>query len=163
VFPGGCHAPKRRFDLNKDRGAQFALLGLVVLSQLFPAPGISQSAASAEYRSEANALSNLPNFIEWPAETFASAQAPLVVCVYGIFPFGTALSELTRSGTAHGRRVGIRWPRKESELSRCHVLFVSRSERKNYAKIFAVVRGSATLTVGETPGFSESGGIVEFS
>ncbi len=136
---------------------------LTAASFLFPAACLPQATVSAEYRSEANALSNFPNFVEWPAETFATPQAPFLVCVYGNFSFGTVLSELTRTETVHGRRVDVKWIRKDEGLRACQILFISRSEQKHYAKIFAAVHGAPVLTVGETSEFNESGGIVEFA
>jgi hypothetical protein len=139
-----------------------ALACIAMRLLLLPAPSLPQATVSAEYRSEANALSNFPNFVEWPAETFLSPQAPFLVCVYGSFSFGTVLSELTRAETVRGKRVDVRWVRKDKELRNCQILFVSRSEQKHYAKILAAMHGAPVLTVGETPDFNESGGIVEF-
>jgi hypothetical protein len=146
------------------RGVFAQLAGICIAAALlaFPRASLPQATVNAEYRSEANALSNFPNFVEWPAEAFASPQAPFLVCVYGNFPFGTVLSELTRTETVGGRRVEVRWIRKDNGLRNCQILFVSRSEQKRYAKILAATRGAAVLTVGETADFAESGGMVEF-
>ena len=140
-----------------------AFLVFVGASSLFSAAGFCQAGVTSEYRSEAKALSNIPSFIEWPPDTFASSEEAFRVCVYGNFPFGTVLSEVTRAGTAQGRRVEVLWVRKEGQLRQCQVLFISHSERKNYAKILAAVRGASVLTVGETSDFNECGGILEFA
>jgi hypothetical protein len=58
--------------------------------------------------------------------------------------------------------VEIRWVRNEQELRTCHILFVSRSEGKRYAKIFKAILGASVLTVGETPDFMASGGAIDF-
>lgn len=142
--------------------AQMARICIAAALFLFPVTCLPQEAVKAEYRSEANALSNFPNFVEWPAEAFATPQAPFLVCVYGNFSFGTVLSELTRAQTVRGRRVDVRWVRKDNELRTCQILFISRSEQKRYTKILATMRGAAVLTVGETADFAESGGMVEF-
>ena len=139
-----------------------AVVWLAAASFLFPAASLPQGAVNAEYRSEANALSNFPNFVEWPGEAFASPQAPFLVCVYGNFSFGTVLSELTRTETVRGRRVEVRWVRKDTELRNCQIVFISRSEKKRYGKILAAMHGAPVLTVGETADFAESGGMVEF-
>ena len=135
----------------------------VIASLLCSASACAQASISAEYRSEANALALLPSFIEWPSASFASPDKPLRVCVYGYFSFGTVLSELTRTETTQGRRIEVRWVRKESELRDCQIVFISRSEQKNYSRLLGLLHGSATLTVGETKDFAESGGMVEFS
>src|SRR5262249_14181139 len=135
---------------------------ILIATQFFTSEAAGQAAISAEYRSEANALSKIPSFVEWPDSAFASPKDPFRLCVYGNFSFGTALSELTRTEAAHGRRVDIRWAHKDSELHACQVVFISRSEQKNYSKIIASLRGTAILTVGETTDFAESGGMIEF-
>jgi len=128
-------------------------------------PAWAQAAnPTTEYRAKATFLANFKNFVEWPLEAFPSDQAPLVMCVVGDFLFGASLAEITGS-SLHGRRVEVRWERKEKEeeLRACHILFVSRSEAKQYGRVLAFVRGASVLTVGETPDFLSNGGAVSFS
>ena len=132
-----------------------------LLTQVLPYAARAQTTVTPEYRSAANTLAKLPSFVEWPAEALASPNPPFRLCVYGNFSFGTTLSEMTRAQPTHGRQVEVRWARKESDLRGCQVVFVSRSERKNYAKILSWLHGTAALTVGETRDFAESGGMVE--
>jgi hypothetical protein len=144
-------------------GWRFSLLVVLIAPLLCPILGDAQATISPEYRSEANALAQLPNFTEWPAATFAAPDKPLRICVYGYFSFGTALSEQTRAETTQGRRIDVRWARKENELRDCQIVFISRSEQKNYSRLLGLLHGSAALTVGETKDFAESGGMVEFT
>lgn len=90
-------------------------------------------------------------------------HAPFLICVYGVFPFGTSLAEKTRGTAIHERRVEIRWVRKEQELKSCQILFVSRSERRRYSQVLEAVRTNDVLTVGETAEFLDAGGIVSFT
>jgi hypothetical protein len=119
---------------------------------------------TTEYRAKATFLANFRNFVEWPLEAFRSDQAPLVVCVVGDFSFGASFADIT-ARSLHGRRVEVRWERKEKEeeLRACHILFVSRSEAKQYGRVLAFVRGASVLTVGETPDFLSNGGAVSFT
>jgi YfiR/HmsC-like len=136
----------------------------VALSLLLASlPLRAQNSTTAEYRAKANYLANFPSFVEWPQEASSSDKAPFLICVFGEFPFGTSLAELTRSTTVHDRRIEIRWIRKPQELSSCQILFVSRSERKRYNQALDAVRGRIVLTVGETPEFLDAGGILSFS
>lgn len=128
-------------------------------------PAWAQGANPSEYRFKATFLANFKNFVEWPVEAFSSDQAPLIICVVGDFSFGPSLAEMTRNVSLHGRRVDVRWVRRETEeeLRACHVLFVSRSELKQYGRVLNLVRGTSVLTVGETPDFLANGGIITFS
>jgi len=125
-------------------------------------PVCSQGSKAAEYRSKANFLATFPSFIDWPESSFASKQSPFLICVRGDFSFGTSLAELARGAMPHGRRIEVRWVRKDQELRNCHIAFVSRSESKHYAKVLQTLEGADVLTVGETDGFLGAGGAISF-
>lgn len=129
---------------------------------LLPPLSAAQTTKASEYRAKANFLAAFPNFVEWPAAAFSSEQAPIIVCVFGDYSFGTSLAEATRTIAIHGRRIEVRWARKEQELRACHILFVSRSEKNRYGSIFKAVQGASVLTVGETSDFLECGGVIDF-
>ncbi len=134
-------------------------LSFLLVSHPLPA----QDPTASEYRAKANYLVNFPSFVEWPQEAWPSGNASFQVCVFGQFSFGTSLAEIARGATVHDRRIEIRWVRQPKELSTCQILFVSRSEQKRYAQVLDTVRGRTVLTVGETPGFVDAGGILSFS
>jgi hypothetical protein len=122
-----------------------------------------QSSPSSEYVSKATFLANFPNFAEWPPDAFPNSSSPFALCVVGDFSFGTTLAELTRSTRVQGHRIDVRWIRKIEELSSCHMVFVSRSQVRRYARMIELLRPSSVLTVGETPEFLGAGGIMSFS
>jgi hypothetical protein len=141
-----------------------ALRLLLILALLFaPHATSAQDSVPAEYRTKASFLAAVPSFIDWPESAFTSAEAPFLVCVLGDFRFGTVLAELVRTASPHARHIDIRWARKDQELKTCHLLFVSNSEAKRYAKILKIVQGAGILTVGETPDFLSAGGMLSFS
>jgi hypothetical protein len=123
----------------------------------------AQLATAAENRAKANFLAKIPSFIEWPEEALPSGPAPFVICIIGDFSLGVPLSESIRGITLHEKRAEIRGVRIEQELRSCHILFVSRFERKRYDRVLGSVRGLNVLTIGETPEFLDAGGIVSFS
>jgi hypothetical protein len=123
----------------------------------------AQDSTVSEYRSKAHFLATLPAFIDWPDTAFSSPNAPFLICVRGDFSFGTSLAELARTASPHGRRVEVKWVHNDPELRACQVVFVSRSESKNYAKLLRVLAGAGVLTVGETPDFLAAGGMISFA
>ena len=126
-------------------------------------PSFAQDNVSAEYRSKASFLVTFPSFIDWPEEAFPSAQAAFSVCVRGDFPFGTLLAEDARTASPHGRRMEVRWVHSDEDLRNCHIVFVSHSESKRYVKLLQTLQGADVLTVGETPGFLDAGGVMTFT
>ena len=159
-----CAEPPPRNECNLMNKLVRAI-SAVSLAAALVAPmssSCAQQTTVSEYREKANFLAAFPKFVEWPAGAFPSAEAPLLICIFGNFSFGTSLAELTRGALIRGRQVEIRWVRNEQELRTCHILFVSRSEGKRYAKIFKAILGASVLTVGETPDFMASGGAIDF-
>ncbi len=122
--------------------------------------GAAQDAAANEIVWKANFLAQSAAFIEWPVDSPLHNANAFRWCVYGTFSFGTKLAELTRDLTFDGKRSEVKWIRKDTELSSCQIIFVSRSEAKNYAKVLDAARAGRALTVGETADFLDAGGMV---
>jgi len=137
-------------------GVTLAFIGSIL-------PLLGQNTITPEYVAKANYLANFPSFVEWPPEALPTGKASFLVCVFGDFSFGTSLAESTRGAMVRDRHVEIRWVHKPQELSVCQIVFVSRSEKKNYNRALDAVRGRMILTVGETPEFLDAGGTVSFS
>ena len=122
--------------------------------------GAAQDDAANEIVWKANFLAKSAAYIEWPVESPLHNANAFRWCVYGTFSFGTTLAELTRDLTFEGKRSEVKWIRKDTELSGCQIIFVSRSETKNYAKVLDAARAGRALTVGETADFLDAGGMV---
>jgi hypothetical protein len=160
LLPAGsfeCQGPSKAAHLIALAVAAVCLLAGVAL------PLAAQESSVAEYRSKAKILATFPSFIDWPESAFPTTDSPFLICVRGDFSFGTSLAERARGASPQGRRVNVKWVHKDQELRSCHVLFVSRSESKNYAKLLQAVEGAGVLTVGETPDFLAAGGIISFA
>jgi len=52
--------------------------------------------------------------------------------------------------------------RSATEVTNCHILFISSSEKARLPQILKHLNGSSVLTVGEMPGFTETGGMINF-
>jgi len=68
-----------------------ATLSLLLTSLPLPAQNFTPS----ECRTRANYLANFPSSVDWPAEVLPSGKAPFLICLFGEFPFGTFLAEIT--------------------------------------------------------------------
>jgi hypothetical protein len=137
--------------------------GIALLAVLLPTGIISfahgEPQPVPEYAVKAAFLFNFAKFVEWPDDAFADRASPLVLCVLGEDPFGDALGFL-KGKTANGRPIVIRYAATLEELDRCHLLFVSSSEKPNLPKILQVTKSRSTLTVGDMEGFARAGGII---
>jgi YfiR/HmsC-like len=116
-----------------------------------------------EYKLKAAMLYNLTHFVEWPDSAYPGRQAPIFLCILGQDPFASSLTSTLPKETDNGRPVLIRRLQSEKEIPGCHILYISSSERKSAAHIFATLNGSSILTVGEMTQFAAHGGIIQFS
>ncbi len=133
----------------------FVTLGLVV--------GLAMAANADdphvdEYQLKAVFLFNFAKFIEWPQQSFKSANDPVSICLLGKNPFGRSLDDAVNGKSVGGRTFVIRQISDFSQANGCHIVFVTSAQRK---------RGCETplpgvLTVGETEGFAAAGGVIGF-
>jgi hypothetical protein len=105
---------------------------------------------------------NFARFIEWPSSKFLRADSPLIIGVVGASGLENELDEVVKSGRINDRRVVIQHITNNAELKRCHILFVSRSERDRFGSILSETRGEHVLTIGESDRFLNRGGMVNF-
>jgi hypothetical protein len=109
---------------------------------------------SLEYQVKTAYLYNFVKYIEWPEPV----RAPLLICVAGQNPFGTVLEDLIRNQSVRG--VPLRTEVVPGPIPECNVIFTPRTSKvPAYLKAAA---GTPTLTVGETDGFIELGGMIRF-
>ncbi|HEY9510894.1 MAG TPA: YfiR family protein [Verrucomicrobiae bacterium] len=121
------------------------LLLLTVQSRSVAAP----SQISREYQLKAVFLFNFAQFTEWPTNTFATSNAPIVIGVMGIDPFGSVLDDTIRGETINGRKLVVERYRRVEEIGTCHILFISQSENRRVEQILDRLKGKPVLTVGD--------------
>ena len=143
------------------RLAEWALASLAGLLLVADGrPVLAQSKGASEYQVKAAFLYHFAQFVEWPPEAFREAGAPLMYCLLGDDSFGGAI-ELALNGKSVGAHpVRLRRLGRVQEVPGCHVLFVSASEKKNFAAVLEGVKGTPVLTVGDSDHFAEEGGMI---
>jgi len=117
---------------------------------------------SREYQLKSVFLFNFTQFVEWPKESFSTDEAPLVIGVLGDSPFGSFLDEVVAGEKVNGHPVIIRYCKTIDEITSCHILFISNTSSNIEDQALAVLKGRSTLTVSDTPGFLNDGGMVRF-
>jgi hypothetical protein len=135
--------------------AGLALMALVATGNSSAAP-----AQPTEYALKSVFLYNFCRFMEWPNSAFSSPNDPLVIGVVGDDPFGSLLNEAVEGETYHGHPIRIEHYHSPRDIKHCQVLFVSHSETSRTKEILAAVAGKSIVTVGETDGFLDMGGMI---
>jgi len=131
-----------------------ALLGAVLVS--------AAPAEIDEYQVKAAFLYNFARFVEWPVTSFSGPHDPIVICILGQNPFGESLSEAIRGKEFGGRPFAVRLLSDLAPKLRCQILFVNSAATKLFRPAAGNLKVNAILTVGETPGFTEDGGVINF-
>jgi hypothetical protein len=127
---------------------------------LLPAPMRAQQVS--EYELKAAFLFNFLQFVEWPADSFAAPDSPIVVGVLGEDPFGQPLDQLVQDAAVNGRRIRVRRYEGTEDIDVCHLLFVNVRNAARTKAAIASLNGRAILTVGDADGFLEQGGMIQF-
>lgn len=116
-----------------------------------------------EYQIKAGFFFNFTRFVEWPESAFATASSPILACVVGETQLTNLLIDVAAGKVVNGRAVSIRRVKPSDDLRVCNLLFISAAEQRRTAEILGSVKRINTLTVGETPGFAQAGGMINFS
>ncbi|MHC5059790.1 MAG: YfiR family protein [Planctomycetota bacterium] len=172
--------------MKKIKAIIFLILFLA-LAPVLPAAG-ADSALSKECQVKSAFIYNFIKFVDWPKPATAEADKkaaentePITIGIIGKNPFGKAFEALTKK-KIQNRKVVIKHfgefaknsvkYRQDGEtkykykhadaLKDCEVLFVGSSETRYCKEIIGIVKDNTVLTVGETKGFIDAGGIIGF-
>ena len=116
-----------------------------------------------EYNVKAVSLYAFGRYVTWPDAAFKDDKTPFVIGVIGGNPFGEALNTIAAKKTLHGRPIAIRLLASPAEAVDCHIVFVTRVTTADVEKqLTEQTNGRPVLLVGETPGFAQRGGVINF-
>ena len=148
---------------SRSRGLRTrALVFCVILLLTLLAGSSAQEPATNEYQVKAAYLFNFAKFVEWPSTAFPNAGAPLEICVLGMNPFGHELEDSVAGKIVDGRRLEVSHLSNGVEATSCQIVFIASSEKRQIREILQRFSGLSVLTVGDTSGFTEDGGIINF-
>ena len=164
AWPAVPRAPKTAMSLPirvliAALGLMFLLSAATLHAQSPPA-----TESPSEYTIKAVFLYNFSRYATWSATPDPSSDKPFVIGVLGSDPFGEVLDEIAAKKTVHGRPIVImRFTSLADYRDGCHILFVCGSlPSEQQAAAITRAEGIGTMLVGETPGFAEQGGTINF-
>ena len=121
-------------------------------------PALGESPVERAAKIKAAWLYNFVKFVEWPEAAIGDRET-IELCVLGVDPFGSALDAL-EGKLLEQKRVAIKRLRSANGPGSCRILFISASEEPRLPEIVSSLGRSNVLTVGDTAGFIEAGGII---
>jgi hypothetical protein len=132
-------------------------LCFVLLFSLRGAAGVRAQDVPREYQVKAAFVFRFAHYVEWP-EAATDKRTTLEYCVWPPNPFGESLRQLVAGEVLGGRRLVVRDLTPTASLATCHVLFLHGGAIR---PALAHVRSQPVLTVSDTPGFLDEGGIIQ--
>lgn len=136
------------------------LLGLACLWLAGGLPAAESGARVSEYQLKAAYLYNFTQFTDWPPSAYPATKSPIVIGIVGEDPFGQKMDNVVSGEVVRGRSLVVKRLRADEDLRSCHVLFISRSEQERLPALLSQLKGSPVLTVGDSDGFAQQGGMV---
>lgn len=145
---------------------------LATLLAIVARPAAPSSEVDSERRSEkAEVVLGLIPYVEWPRATPSgvagsatgplTATTPLVIGVLGDERFAEALRRAIDARGKGARPVRARSFRNLDEVDPCPILVIGKEKARNLPAILDFLSGSrGIVTVGDSPDFAESGGVV---
>jgi hypothetical protein len=115
-----------------------------------------------EYELKAAFVYNVALFTDWPADTFADKEEPFIFCVAGADPFGSALDSML-SKSLKQRKIFVSRMGKNTDFSRCHILFIPAAETARTELILKDIKNSSILTVSEDNSTFKKGSMLNLS
>ena len=138
-----------------------ALQALLFVMLVFPV-AIAEEPLASEYQVKAAFLINFPKYVDWPAETFAASNSPIIIAVFGESKVTDEIKKIIAGRTVNGREIILKRLASGAESGGCHILFISAAEQRNSPNLLAAPQGGV-LTVGESDDFLERGGIINLT
>ncbi len=119
-------------------------VGLAVMAQLPNAAG----ADKAIYQEKANKIRDLALYSKWPPEASPPKKGEFVFGILGDNPFGQSINVL-KTQLIQGQRVVVKEFASVEQVTNCHMLFISISEKKKMEHILERLEGRSVLTISE--------------
>jgi hypothetical protein len=131
--------------------------------QAAPTPSSEEINPQYENNVKAAFLYSFGRYVEWPKNAFASQSSDFIVGICGDDPIGPVLDLIAKTKMVQGRRITVLKMPTIEKLQPCQILFISNViPLEQQFTVIDKMKDKATLLVGETPGFCERGGCINF-
>jgi hypothetical protein len=162
------HNVSRTITAGRRRAAHRIVRSLAVVLALFwfshrETSHRVSAAETSEEQVKAAFLINFPKYADWPAETFATSNSPIVIAVLGETKVSDEIQKAIAGRTINGREIILKHLASGDEPCVCQILFICAAEERHSPDLLARFKDTSTLTVGESDDFLENGGIINLA
>jgi hypothetical protein len=135
-----------------------AAIALAVVLPLLAPSSRAQESSVSEQQVKAAYLFKFGGYVEWPAEAFPDANAPIVIGVVGDEAVAREITRVVAKRTINGRSVVVQALRPGEAASGAHILFVGRSQLARIPELTAASHSALVVTDAEK-GLAQGGTI----
>jgi hypothetical protein len=161
VIPRAENAARFR----RNTAIVIAIAGLwiaaAIISLSAPEAARAQSAID-EYKLKAAFIFHFAQLTDWPETDRTESQRDLFVCTLGSDPFDGELESTVAGKTIGSRTLRVRHLKEAPEAKDCQIVFVANSEMKRLPELLFQLANAPVMTIGETDGFIQRGGMLNF-
>lgn len=152
------HARQRTCGV-RGRARSVLLLGLTVLALAAPA----RAEAPDGNAIKADMLCNMAKFVQWPEGVIAQNRGQLVVSILGEDELAATIANVLSSRSVNGKPVFVRFARRVQDLKGSQIVYIAASESAHFDEITTALRGTPMLTLSDSDGFAQHGGMMNFT
>jgi hypothetical protein len=162
VSSEGQGSPVARTRRRARRRASCALLLLVFFSLPIAARADNDVTLppSVEYQIKADFVYTVAKFVDWPEGSMGTPGTPLRFGIVGSDEAGEAIAAALRGRKVHERPLIVQTITDLKRLPECQIVYVAESSDAGVRAVLAQIGSASILTIGETPDFAQSGGIL---
>ena len=150
---------------NRVRVTRTALLTFAMALGATLSPGSAPSeSAAGEYEVKAAFLLNFARLVEWPEDAFPDAHSPLTVGLLSAAPSSESerIQKFLAGKSVGSRKVQVQQIESAEEVGGFHLVFVGASSGAEAGEVAGATGGGPVLLVGESDGFANEGGAINF-
>jgi hypothetical protein len=117
--------------------------------------------SASEREIQAAIIIKFTDFITWPEDSYTDNAAPFTIGIIGDDDYSD-LFEPFLGRQFQQRDFNVHHFKKIAEIDKPQILIINVSERHRVGDILARMAGKPVVTIGDFPGFSEAGGMINF-
>jgi hypothetical protein len=137
-------------------GVALVAAAIAPLAPAQPPPSASERSVKAAF------VYKFLGYVDWPADAFATADAPLTIGVMEADDLAGDLEEVVRGRVINGHPIDVRRMRPSDPLTALNVLFVGAPARGRLAALARAASARSILTISETEDGLAQGSVINF-
>jgi hypothetical protein len=138
------------------------LIFLVAFAGYAPPTRGAETLQLVEQEIKAGLLYNFLKYTDWPQNGAVSADSPMIVCLLGGDPFSGRLQPMA-GRTVNQHVIQVKNAGTLAEAADCSLVFINTNMKPQWPELHTELMAKPMLTVGDFDGFSDSGGMIEFT